>query len=149
MSLYKVQANRSARILSHLRTHRVASWIIIGLFIVYLPILYQISLNLVAAQVTIIEGRYCFVNSAPSLFPIPFDAFWIGSAALMMIRPLTPIEIYIYSTFYPSIVPRVMWSILWLTIGITYIIWPLLSSPKTKENTVNPDSSRPPIITEK
>jgi hypothetical protein len=137
VSIEKAYSTRSDRILLHLQRHRVISRFVIIVFIVYLPILYQISLNLVAAKVGLYSGRYCFATGGYSLFPIPFDPSWGFFGVIMVITPLSPAELYIYMVFYPSIALRVMWSVMWLTIGITYIIWPLLSSPETKKHTKN------------
>lgn len=137
----RLPASRRARVLAHLRTHPILSWTFIGVFIVYLPFLYQISLNLVAANVMLCGGRLCWATSGFWLFPFPFDAKWVGSPVLMMIVPLSPADVYIYTSFCPSIAPRVMWSVLSLTIGFTYIIWPLLSSPRTKDATVSTNSN--------
>ena len=132
--------SRRALVFSHLDAHPVWSGIVIALFIVYLPIVYQIHLNLVAARVGVWAGHYSWATMGYSLFPFPFDFKWLGSGVAPAITPLSPIEVYIYTAIYPSIAPRVMWSVLWLAIGITYIIWPLLSSSKTKDAEVSTTS---------
>ncbi|MHA1424198.1 MAG: hypothetical protein ACTSSD_19140 [Candidatus Thorarchaeota archaeon] len=119
-------------ILTSLKAHPIRSVIIVGLFIVYLPIVYQIHLNLVAATVWTTAGGYFWTSGGLSLFPIPYDATWFGSAVTFPILRLTPMEAYVYSHIYPSIIPRVMWSVMWLTFGIIYIVSPLLKS-KDKE----------------
>lgn len=143
MSIRRAQlpANRRTRVLAHLRAHPLRSGLVIGLFMIYLPIVYQIHLNLVAARVGFWAGHYSWATMGYSLFPFPFDFKWLGSGVAPAITPLSYIEVCIYTTFYPSIAPRVMWSVLWLTIGFTYIIWPLLSSPRTKDATVSTNSN--------
>ena len=121
---------KGAQIVANLRAHPIRSGIIIGLFIVYLPIVYQIHLNLVAEAVVTTAGGYYWMVSGYSLFPLPIDGGWFGSGYLMVVTPLSPMDAYIYSHIYPSIIPRVMWSIMWLTFGILYIISPLLKSSK-------------------
>ena len=136
-----VSRSRTDLLLNNLKTHPIRSVIVIGLFIIYLPIMYQIHLNLVAAKVGTTAGGYYWGTMGYSLFPFPYDASWIGSGVAMAITQLTPIEVYIYTHFYPSIAPRIMWSVVWLTLGITYLIWPLLSSSTTKETAVSQEKS--------
>jgi len=122
--------DKGARIMANLKAHPTRSAIIIGLFIVYLPIVYQIHLNMVAEAVVTTAGGYFWYHGGLSLFPIPFDGSWFGAVTFPILR-LTPMDAYVYSHIYPSIIPRVMWSVMWLTIGIVYIIWPLLKSSKS------------------
>jgi len=124
-------SSRYDLILTSLKTHPIRSAIIIGLFIVYLPFLYQVSLNLVAEQVVVTAGGYFWYHGGLSLFPIPFDGSWFGAVTFPILR-LTPMDAYVYSHIYPSIAPRLMWSVMWLTFGIIYIINPLLKSSDDK-----------------
>ena len=123
--------DKSAQIVANLKAHPIRSAIIIGLFIVYLPIVYQIHLNMVAAEVITTAGGYYWPYGLYHLFPIPYDPLWSGGPFLFVQWPLSPIDVYIYTHFYPSIAPRVMWSVMWLTFGIIYIISPLLKSSKS------------------
>lgn len=127
-------------LLINLKAHSIRSMIIIGLFIIYLPIVYQVHMNLVAEKVGATAGGYFWGNGGYSLFPFPFNPQWLGSAVMPFNQRLSPIEVYIYTHIYPSIVPRVMWFVVWLTLGITYLIWPLLSSSKTNETAVSTTS---------
>lgn len=123
--------DKGAQIMANLRDHPIISAVVIGLFIVYLPIVYQIHLNLIAVHVGTNAGGYFWGNQQYQLFPLPIDVTWISMGYTQAIAPLSPMEEYIYTHFYPSIAPRVMWSVMWLTIGIVYIIWPLLESSKS------------------
>jgi hypothetical protein len=80
---------------------------------------------------------YYWGSRGLTLFPFPYFPQPPPTDIIVVVTPLTPIEVYIYTAFYPNIALRVMWSVLWLAIGITYIIWPLLSSPKTKDAAVS------------
>ena len=120
--------SRMELIIANLKGHPVRSVIILGLFIVYLPIIYQIHLNMVAAKVIVSAGIYRWGYTGYSFFPIPIDYSWFGVVAESAYMQLTPFDAFIYSYFYPSIIPRVMWSVLWPTLGIIYIINPLLKS---------------------
>jgi len=124
--------SRMERIIANLKGHPVRSVIIIGLFIVYLPIVYQIHLNMVAAKVSVSAGMYYWRFTGCSFFPIPIDYAWLGVVPEAAYMQLAPFDVFIYTRFYPSIIPRVMWSVLWLTLGIVYIINPLL---KSRDNT--------------
>lgn len=115
-------------IIANLRNHTIRSMIIIGLFIIYLPIVFQIHLNLVATKVTMSAGMYYWRVTGCYLSPIPFDYSWFGVIGSPAYMQLTPLEIFVYTYFYPSLFARVMWSIMWLTFGILYIISPLLKS---------------------
>lgn len=123
--------NRRELIIANLKDYPIRSVIIIGLFIVYLPIIYQIHLNLVAAKVSASAGMYYWNFTGCSFFPIPVDYAWLGVVAEVGNMRLAPFDVFIYTRFYPSTIPRVMWSVLWLTLGIIYIINPLL---KSREN---------------
>ena len=122
--------DKGAQIVANLKAHPTRSAIIIGLFIMYLPIVYQIHLNMVAEAVVTTAGGYFWPTGGFTLFPIPYDSHWFGVVTFPTPR-LSPIDAYIYSHIYPSIIPRVMWSIMWLTFGILYIISPLLKSSKS------------------
>ena len=124
--------NRVELIVANLENHPIRSVIIIGLFIVYLPIVYQIHLNLVAAKVIVSAGRCYWEFTGCSFFPIPIDYAWFGVVAESAHMQLASFDAFIYSYFYPSIIPRVMWSVLWLTFGMFYIISPLLKSKDKK-----------------
>jgi hypothetical protein len=105
---------------------------------------YQLSLNLVAAQVGADAGGYYWTFWDYSFFPFPIDPLRLGPAIMPSNQRLIPIEIYIYTHLYPSIAPRVMWSVMWLTLGIMYLILPLLSlkeNPPVEE--VPPDDTDP------
>ena len=123
--------DKGTQIAANLKAHPTRSLIIIGLFIVYLPIAYQIILNLVAAQVMADAGGYYWTHWGHSLFPFPIDPLRLGPALMPSNQRLIPIEVYIYTHFYPSIISRLMWSVMWLTFGILYIINPLLKSKKS------------------
>jgi len=125
---------RKELIFANLKDHPIRSMIIIGLFIVYLPIVYQIHLNQVAAKVSVSAGMYFWEISGCILGPIPFDYSWFGVVGRLAYVQLTPLEVFIYTFFYPSLFARVMWSIMWLTFGLMYIIKPLLKS-STKNHT--------------
>jgi hypothetical protein len=124
---YPKQSRLSILISSH-RTHWKRSTILIGLFVIYLPIVYQMHLDIIAAHV--IDDFYApglwWATSGYTLFPIPFDAKWIGSGVFMMFTPLSPLDIWAYHNFVPNIPLRMIWSLMWLTIGLVYIIWPML-----------------------
>ena len=122
------KTGRRERVWANLKAHTIRSMIIIGLFIVYLPIVYQINMNMVAESVVTTAGGYYWPAGSFYLFPIPYFSAWFGGPTLMAITPLSPMDAYIYSHIYPSIIPRVMWSVMWLTFGILYIISPLLKS---------------------
>jgi hypothetical protein len=124
--------SRMELIIANLKDHPVRSVIIIGLFIVYLPIVYQIHLNMVATKVSVSGSMYFWRFTGCSFFPIPVDYAWLGVVTDAAYIQLAPFDVFIYTRFYPSIAPRVMWSILWLTLGIIYIISPLL---KSRDNT--------------
>jgi hypothetical protein len=131
-------------IIANLKDHPITSVIIIGLFIVYLPFVYQIHLDMVAAKVNTIAGMYLWRYTGCSLFPIPVDYSWLGVAAGASYAQISPIEGFIYTYFYPSLFARVMWSVMWLTLGIIYLIWPLLSfkeNPTIEE--APPDGTSP------
>ena len=115
-------------IVSNLINHPIRSMIIIVLFIIYLPIVYQIHLNLVATKVTMSAGMYFWRVTGCYLSPIPFDYSWLGVIGGPAYKQLTPLEVFVYTYFYPSLFARVMWSIMWLMFGIIYIISPLLKS---------------------
>ena len=125
-----VSSFRSGRelIIANLKDHPIRSLIIISLFIVYLPIIYQIHLNLVAVKVSASAGMYYWRSTGCSFFPIPIDYAWLGVVPEAAYQQLAPFDVFIYTRFYPSIIPRVMWSVLWPTLGIIYIINPLLKS---------------------
>ena len=125
--------SRIEMIMTNLKDHPIISVIIIGLFIVYLPFVYQTHLNMVAAKVNTIAGMHMWRFTGCSLFPIPVDYSWFGVAAGTAYTQLTPIEGFIYTFFYPSLFARVMWSVMWLTFGILYIINPLLKSKDKRE----------------
>ena len=120
--------SRVELIIANLREHPVVSLIIIGLFIVYLPFVYQIHLNMVAAKVNTIAGMLMWRYTGCSLFPIPVDYSWFGVIAGSAYTQISPIEGFIYTYFIPSIFARVMWSVMWLTFGVIYLISPLLKS---------------------
>jgi hypothetical protein len=110
------------------RTHWKRSALVIGVFIIYLPIVYQIHLDIIAAYVVDDynpPGLY-WMTSGYSLFPIPFNPQWIGSFVFMMVTPLSPLDVWAYYNFVPNIPLRVIWSLSWSTIGIVYVVWPLL-----------------------
>jgi len=120
--------NRIELILANLGAHPIRSVIVIGLFIVYLSIVYQMHLNVVAAKVNPSAGMYYWNLTGYSLFPIPIDCSWFfiePSAAFMQ---LSPMDTFIYTYFYSSLFARVMWSIMWLTFGVLYIVSSLLKS---------------------
>ena len=119
-------------IIANLKDHPITSVIIIGLFIVYLPFVYQIHLDMVAAKVNTIAGMYMWRYTGCALFPIPVDYSWFGVVAGSAYTQLSPIEGFIYTFFYTSPFARVMWSVMWLTFGIIYIINPLLKSSDDK-----------------
>lgn len=124
--------NKMSMILTNLKGHPIRSMIIIGLFIVYLPFVYQIHLNLVAAKVSLIAGMYFWRHTGCSLFPIPIDYTWFGILAYTALIQLAPLDAFVYRYFYPSSFARIMWSVLWLTFGILYLISPLLKSKEKK-----------------
>ncbi|MHA1137957.1 MAG: hypothetical protein ACTSSE_15865 [Candidatus Thorarchaeota archaeon] len=115
-------------ILANLKHHPIRSVLIIGIFIVYLPFVYQIHLDMVAAKVTVSAGMYFWELTGYTLGPIPVDYTWFGVAGGPAYMQLTPLEVFIYTFFYPSLFARVMWSVMWLTFGLIYIISPLLKS---------------------
>lgn len=120
--------SRIELIMANLKNHPIRSVIIIGLFIVYLPIIYQIHLNMVAAKVSVSAGMYFWNFTGCSFFPIPIDSTWLGVVTEPAYMQLTPFDVFIYTFFYPSLLARVMWSVMWLTFGLIYIISPLLKS---------------------
>ena len=120
--------SRIELILTNLKTHPIRSVAIIGLFIVYLPIVYQVHLNAVAARVSASAGMYYWNFTGCSLFPIPIDYSWFFVEPWTALMQLSPMDTFIYRYFYPSQIARVMWSIMWLTFGVLYIISPLLKS---------------------
>jgi len=124
--------SRIESILTNLKAHPIRSVIIIGLFIVYLPIVYQMHLNAVAARVSPSAGMYYWNFTGCSLFPIPIDYSWFFVEPGPAFMQLSPMDTFIYTYFYPSLFARVMWSVMWLTFGIIYIISPSLKS-KPKE----------------
>ncbi|TFH04529.1 MAG: hypothetical protein E4H14_14530 [Candidatus Thorarchaeota archaeon] len=124
--------SRIELISANLRNHPITSMIIIGLFIVYLPFVYQIHLDMIAAKVNTIAGMYMWRYTGCSLFPIPVDYSWFGVVAGSAYTQLSPIEGFIYTYFYLSLFARVIWSVMWLTFGIIYIINPLLKSSDDK-----------------
>jgi hypothetical protein len=125
--------SRVELIVANLRKHPIRSMIIIGLFIVYLPFIYQIHLNMVAVKVSVSEGLYLWRVTGCYLGPIPFDYAWFGVVPSTAYVRLTPVEVFFYSYFIPSLFARVMWSVMWFTIGILYIISPLLKFRKKIE----------------
>ncbi|MHA1663078.1 MAG: hypothetical protein ACTSVR_07465 [Candidatus Thorarchaeota archaeon] len=125
--------SRIELIVANLKDHPIRSMMIIGLFIIYLPIVYQIHLNIVATKVSVSAGMYFWNLSGCSLGPIPFDYSWFGVVSRPAYMQLTPIDVFIYTFFYPSMFARVMWSVLWLTFGIFYIISPLLKSSNNRK----------------
>jgi len=121
------QSRLSILISSH-KTHWKRSTIVIVLFIIYLPIVYQIHLDIIAAIVVddySPPGLY-WMTSGYTLFPIPFNVQWIGSFVFMVVTPLSPLDVWAYYNFVPNIPLRVVWSLTWLAIGLVYLIWPLL-----------------------
>jgi hypothetical protein len=120
--------SRKELILANLKDHPIRSMIIIGLFIVYLPIVYQIHLNMVVPKVSVSADMHFWTVTGCSLGPIPFDFTWLGVVGQLAYMQLTPLEVFIYTYFYPSLFARVMWSVMWLTFGLIYIISPLLKS---------------------
>lgn len=120
--------SRTGVIIDNLKTHPIRSVILIALFIVYLPIVYQMHLNLVAAKVSPSAGIYYWNITGCSLFPIPLDYSWFFIEPEPAFMQLSPMDTFIYTYFYPSFFARVMWSVLWLTFGVLYIINPLLKS---------------------
>lgn len=125
--------SKMSMIFANLRHHPIRSVIIIGLFIVYLPFVYQIHLNLVAMKVSEIAGMYFWHYTGCFFFPIPIDYTWFGIRVNIALMQLAPLDVFIYTYFYPRILPRVMWSVMWLTFGIIYIINPLLKSKNKKK----------------
>ena len=120
--------SRIELIVTFLKAHPIRSVVIIGLFIVYLPIVYQVQLNAVAARVSPSAGMYYWHSTGCSLFPIPIDYSWFFVEPWTALMQLSPMDTFIYRYFYPSLIARVMWSIMWLTFGLLYIISPLLKS---------------------
>jgi len=123
--------SRIEAILANLKDHPIRSVIIIGLFIVYLPIVYQIHLDAVAARVSPSAGIYYWNFTGCSLFPIPLDYSWFFVEPWPASAHLSLMDSFIYRYFYPSLFARVMWSVMWLTFGILYIVSPLLKSKKS------------------
>jgi len=126
-----VLRSRIEAILTNLKTHPIRSIIIIALFIVYLPIVYQMHLDAVAARVSPSAGMYYWNFTGCSLFPIPIDYSWFFIEPWHASVQLSPMDTFIYRYFYPSLFARVMWSIMWLTFGILDIVSPLLKSSKS------------------
>ena len=84
--------DKTAQVVDNLKARPIRSVVIIGLFIVYLPIVYQVHLNIVAAQVGTDASGYFWNNQRFTLFPLPIDASWISMGYTQAILPLTPME---------------------------------------------------------
>ena len=122
-------------LLSSHKVHRYRSAFILGLFVIYLPIVYQIHLDILAAWVIIdiVGPGLWWISTGYTLFPIPFNLQWIGSATFLMLTPLSPLDEWAYYNFVPNTLLRAIWSFVWLAIGLAYVIWPLLSTTKPEE----------------
>ena len=122
------------RLIDYHKMHPLRTIAVVVLFIVYLPIVYQIHLDILASWVIVradmgYPGLW-WSSSGYSLFHIPFNLQWIGSGVFPMFTPLSPIEVWAYYNFVPNVARRFIWSLISSIIGLAYIIWPLLARPK-------------------
>lgn len=122
------QRNGLLRLVTYHKEHPVRFVMVVLLFIIYLPIVYQVHLDILAASVSVDLGGpgLWWISSGYMLFPIPFNFQWIGSATLLMLTPLTPLDTWAYYNFVPNSTLRLIWSFLWAIIGLFYVVWPLI-----------------------
>ena len=114
------------------------SILVLVVFVIYLPFVYQIHLDILAQRVIYdalwpCQGLY--------LFPIPINMHWFPFTAYTMMIVTPPLSIgdrLIYDYFVPNVGLRVLWSALWLLLGLAYIFRPIFPSLRSRGSKSSP-----------
>ncbi len=119
------------------KTTPIRSILVLVVFVIYLPFVYQIHLDILAQYV--INGAL-WPSSGHCLFPIPFSITWtpLATNISMPIAPqLSAGDRFIYDYFIPNVGLRLLWSALWLLLGLAYIFRPIIPSLRSRDSQSN------------
>jgi len=106
------------------KTTLIRSILVLVVFVIYLPFVYQIHLDILA-QLVIYDALW--PSQGLYLFPIPVDLKWFPFTAYTLMYVTPPLSIgdrLIYDYFVPNVGLRLLWSALWLLLGLAYISAP-------------------------
>ena len=129
---------RLAILISKHKTTPIRSILVLVVFVIYLPFVYQIHLDVLAQRV--IEGAW-WSRRGLYLFPIPFDIKWLPFVAIFpnhVLLQLKFIDRFIYDYFIPNVGLRLLWSALWLLLGLAYVFRPLFPSLRSRGSKSRP-----------
>ena len=120
------------------KTTPIRSILVLVVFVIYLPFVYQIHLDFLAQH--IIEG-VLWPGPGCHLFPIPFCITWIPFVAVTLMHstpPLSAGDRFIYDYFIPNVGLRLLWSALWLLLGLVYMFRPIFPSLRSRDSKSSP-----------
>jgi hypothetical protein len=129
---------RLAILIAKHRTTPILSILVLVVFLIYLPFVYQIHLDVVAQYVIYdalwpCQGLY--------LFPIPINMRWLPFVAYIPVYVTPPLRVgdrLIYDYFIPNVGLRLLWSALWLLLGLAYIFRPIFPSLRSRGSKGSP-----------
>ena len=84
---------------------------------------------------------YSWPSRGHCLFPIPFSIEWtpLATNISMPIAPqLSTGDRFIHDYFIPNVGLRLLWSALWLLLGLAYIFRPLFPSLRSRDSQSSP-----------
>ena len=119
---------RLAILIAKHKTTPRTSILVLVVFVIYLPFVYQIHLDMLA-HLVIYDALWPYQGLY--LFPIPVDLYWFPFTAYTMLLVTPPLSIgdrIIYDYFVPNVGLRLSWSALWLLLGLAYIFRPIFPS---------------------
>ena len=124
-------------IAKHKTTPRT-SILVLVVFVIYLPFVYQIHLDILA-QLVIYDALW--PSQGLYLFPIPINMRWFPFTAYTLMYVTPPLSIgdrLIYDYFIPNVGLRLLWSALWLLLGLAYIFRPIFPSLRSRGSKSSP-----------
>ena len=127
---------RLAMLIAKHKTTPIMSILVLVVFVIYLPFVYQFHLDILAQLV--IEGTL-WPGLGLYLFPIPFYTGWIGGVLpIHSTPPLSAGDRLIYDYFVPNVGLRLLWSALWLLLGLVYMFRPIFPSLRSRGSRGSP-----------
>ena len=123
---------RLAILIAKHKTTPRTSILVLVVFVIYLPFVYQIHLDILA-QLVIYDALW--PSQGLYLFPIPINMRWFPFTAYTMMYVTPPLSIgdrLIYDYFVPNVGLRLLWSVLWLLLGLAYSFRPLFPSLRSR-----------------